>query len=382
MPGMPEMPKIRGMESMNAPTRTLTMNLTSDRKADASSKAQCTIPAGLKLGPKVDLVIDLPQEVNETGRSTDDKPELGKTTEFKMKMYWGCSETVPPSQPRVIDSKEMTGAAQQAMAQKNHKTWKRAMSAYTDGSHAYWPGPNAKPIVKDATCPGDYQLTTNYVGGTSITFDKPQDFLAPIEFVSPKKVDLSEAIRVEWKSVPNAAAYLLNAFSGNDKEMIMWTSSLVPDASQDLEHKALSAEQLETLLKNGVLIPADKTFCYIPKGIFKASGNPTISIIAIGKDKIQTKDGIETNVIVRSTAIMMMGEGMGGFEGDGPDEDDKRVIKDNKNAGDDDSGNVVEETNDTLDKANGTMDDVDGTKSTGDKVKGTLKRAKDLFKHK
>lgn len=375
MPGAPNMPNIRGLADLNAPTRTLTMDLTSDKKVDASSKAQCAVPEGLKLGRKVDLTIDLPEKVKDNGPGTEDKNERVKQVEFKIKAYWGCSETVPPGQPKVIDSKEMTSAAQKAFSQKGANNWKQFIDT-SDRSHAYWPGAKAKPIAKDATCPGPYELTTNYCGGTAITFDTPQDFLAPIDLLSPgKKMDLAESIKVEWKPVPNAAAYLLTAFAGKEQEMVTWTSSLDPNPPMDIQSKAITKEQLDTYIKNGVLIPPDKTFCYIPKGIFSAYDSAMLSVIAIGSDKIQTKDGIETNVVVRSTATAMLGKGMGaGFEEDNPSgSSDEPTVK-----GDEDSNS----DGDALDNANNEMDKIDETKDVGNRAKDTLKRAKDIFKRK
>jgi hypothetical protein len=68
MPGMPSMPAGMGVPDMNAPTKTLTMDLTSDKKVNAKSTAQCAVPEGLKLGPKVDLEIDLPVKSTTTER--------------------------------------------------------------------------------------------------------------------------------------------------------------------------------------------------------------------------------------------------------------------------------------------------------------------------
>lgn len=365
MPGMPNMPKIPGMSNINAPTRQLTMDLTGPKKVDANSKAQCAVPAGLKLGPKVDLTIDLPRPAKESEPIKPGKEEQGEKVEFKIKTYWGCSETVPPGQPKVIDSKDMTAAMKGNMVKsKEFKATMNRMIANADGSHAYWPGQKAKPIEKEATAPGSYELTTNYCGGTSIVFDKPQDFLAPIDLISPgSKIDLAKAIRVEWKPVPNALAYHLTAFSGDENELITWTSSLDPNSAPDLVSRALSKTELDTLLKNGVVIPAEKTFCYIPKGIFEATKSPMLMLTAIGADKLQDKDGIATQVVVRSTATAMLGSM-------GVDMEDESA-DDNQSS----DGNA-------LDKADEGMDKADDAESTVDDAKDLVNRAKNIFKRK
>ena len=374
MPGMPMIPNMPGAGDFNAPTRTLTMNLDSGQKADAQSKAECAIPEGLKLGPKLNLTINLPQKSEAVdGIGTEENKESSKF-EFKMKTYWSCSETVLEGQPKVIDSKDMNQSMREAMNNKNaQKGLSRAIETAEKGSHAYWPGEDDRKIPKDATCPGDYTLTTNYTGGTSIVFDKPQDFLAPIDIVSPgKKIDFEKFIKVEWKTVPNAVAYMLTATSGNGKEIITWTSSSDPNLSLDIQGTALSKAEVEKYIKNGVLLPADATYCCIPAGIFKDTKNAMLSVIAIGEDKSQTKDDIITHVIVRSNAMLMLGGmDMGGEEAeetsDNKDSKDKKEpAKEEAAANNSDNGDPVDQTNEALDKA--------------DKVKNTVNRAKKVLK--
>ena len=375
MPGMPVIPNMPGASDFNAPTRTLTMNLNSGQKADADSKAECAIPEGLKLGPKVNLTIDLPQKTEAVeGTATEDKKETGNT-EFRMKAYWGCSEKVLEGQPKIIEFKDMNQSMREGMKNRDTKqSWSRAIEAAENSSHAYWPGEDDRKIAKDAVCPGDYELTTNYTGGTSITFDKPQDFLAPIDIVSPgKKIDFEKFIKVEWKTVPNAVAYLLTAFSGSGKETITWTSSSDSNQPMNIQNEALSKAEVEKYIKNGVLLPADATFCCIPAGIFKDTKNAMLTVLAVGADKSQTKDDITTHVIVRSNATVMLGAmDMGGDEveetSDNKDSGDKKdpAVKDEASA--DNSANVdpVDKTNETLDEA--------------DKVKSTVKRVKKILK--
>ena len=74
--------------NMNAPARTLTMDLTSDKKANAESKAECEVPGGLKLGPKVNLDIDLPQK-SETYNKSGDSEEQGKMSDMTNQVILG-----------------------------------------------------------------------------------------------------------------------------------------------------------------------------------------------------------------------------------------------------------------------------------------------------
>ncbi|MHB9036492.1 MAG: hypothetical protein ACYC64_07475 [Armatimonadota bacterium] len=377
MPGMSDMPKIPGMTmpDMSAPTRTLTMDLTSPQKPEKQFKAECAVPEGLKVGPKVDLHIDLPEKVSkDLGKPEESNETPGKTPEMTFKTYWSCAEKVPAGQPKVMDTKAMVAAAQKAM--KNGKMPEhmgRILS--TDGTHAYWPYGDFKGIDKAATAPGDYDLTTNYCGDTSVKLARNQDFLAAIELTKPGKggADTVKAIPIEWKSVPNAKAYLLMAFAAKDNEMVTWTSSSDPEVPSDIQFRAVSNSDLEKYIEKGILLPADATSCCIPAGVFKGFDNPMLTVIAFGADKIQDKDGIETQVLIRSTATSMLGAGMGMAMDDNPDDPaEVKPVKDDNNpeeiSDNQDSGDAADQANDALNKA--------------DEVGDALKRVKGIFKRR
>jgi hypothetical protein len=372
MPGMPDMSKIPGYKgpAIGAPTRSMRMDLTSDKKADAKSTAQCAVPEGMKLGPKVDLQIDLPvvaKPAPEGEAAPEGKPQK---MEFTIKMYWLCGEAVPEGQPRVLDSdamlKGMGVPPDPAKMQKMMKSMPRGASLVDDTSHAYWPGEKAEPIKDESHTPGQYDLTTNYCGGTSVSFGEGQDFLAPIEMVKPGKgsIDLEKTIQLEWKPVPKALAYILTAFAGKEHEMVIWTSSSDPDAAKDFMSSPLSGAQLKTLLDNGVLLPPTKTDCRIPAGIFKDIGMPMLTVTAIGEDRIQEKDGIRTVVTVRSTATAMLAAGMGQEE-ETSEETPTETTSDSTTT---DSGNT------TNDQSNTDKPKPNKTKDTINKLKGIFGR--------
>jgi hypothetical protein len=339
-PGMPDMPDIPGMKApnLNAPTKTLTMDLTSDKKVDAKSKAECAVPEGLKLGPKVKLAIDLPVKVKDDEGLAKDDEEPTKPKKFVIKQYWGCSETIRPGQPRILDSSQMMkGFSMNPQMMKQFQNAAQKMIAEADNSHAYWPGMDGKQIVKDSVTPGDYELTTNYCGGTTFSLGTAQDFLAPIELIGfGEEINLAKAIKVQWKPVSEAKGYLLMAFSGSEDEMILWTSSEDPDAQMGLTSEAITKEQLKKYLDQCILIPPDVTTCSIPAGIFKDAQAPMLMVTAFGADKIQEKDGIETQIVVRSNLTAMLGGSPFGDNGykkpgkiyDGDTEDDSAITND------------------------------------------------------
>ncbi len=174
--------------------------------------------------------------------------------------------------------------------------------ALPNGSYAYWPGYNDQPLKSEASAVGTYTLDANYGGGASVTLGPEQEFLGTVHLVGlPKKFDLEKPIVVKWKSVPRALAYVLNAYGGSEKETITWTSSADRISAQGIENRPISASEITDLVNTKILLPPNATTCTIPAGIFRGSESVFLTVTAIGADKVETKDGVETRVLVRST---------------------------------------------------------------------------------
>lgn len=307
IPGVPT-PTTPGATDFNAPIRTLEMDLTTDKKVDEKSKAECAVPQSLALGPKVELFVDLPKtEKAQTSEPKQPAQEKSEKLEFTLKKYWSCSETVPSGQPKTVKTSDI-GPAMGFSPRRMHRArmLDRAAKKPLEGSYAYWPGHERKNIDKSASAAGEYKLTTNYCGGTTVTLDAEQDFLAPLEVVGMDKTDLAAPIKVAWKPVPNAVAYLVNAYCATDKETVTWTSSADPDSPTDLNTRPVSKDDLSKYLDSKVLLPPSATSCTVPAGIFNGMGTPMLVVTAFGVDKIQNKDGIETQVVVRSVANVVL----------------------------------------------------------------------------
>lgn len=265
--------------------RSMTMDLSSDVKTTKSSTAWVTVPSNLKVGPSALLVID-----DSPVQSLFDDNKPGETRQTKTFAYWGCGETVAAGQPKIITSKTANTAPDDTTP---------------NASYAYWPGDNAKPISNDASTPGIYKLTTNYAGSTTVTLGKDQDFLDPVDIDDlGSKIDLTKPIVIKWKAIPNALGYVVKVYGGTSDSVITWNSGSDSDSIPGIEYNPVSKEDVEKYLKNGVLLPPDKISCTIPAGIFKGSANVVLMITAVGRDTIQTDQGVDTQVVVRSTASL------------------------------------------------------------------------------
>ncbi len=288
-PGLPATLGDGDAAGFDRASKSMIIEVMSDTRAHTQSVAEVTVPQGLKIGPKATLKVDLTQP------PTESQPPIkadASAVKLMLKSYWGSHKEVPEDQPKVTQITSGLAASGQDSE----------LTDYPRNSYAYWPGFDDKVVGKDSVAPGTYKLTTNYVNGTSVTLGSDQDFLAPIELLGlKKKLDLDKPINIKWKSIPNALGYVLHAFGGNEKATITWTSSARPDNVTAIDLRPVSRKELTQLLKKKRLLPPDATSCTIPAGIFKGSDSVMLTMTALGRDTIQRKDGIETQVIVRST---------------------------------------------------------------------------------
>lgn len=255
-------------------TRSVTMLLQSRREAPPDSYAWVRVPAGLGKGSRVTLEIER--------ASADKAPQAPAQPQTAQKTYWGCGETPAEGQPRLSPPKPE--------------------SARTgDVSFASWPTARRDTLPDSAKAAGVYTLETSYAGATAVTLGEEQEFLPPVQLaVEASSLNFSKAMEVKWKPVAGAAGYLVTAFGGNEKETIHWTSSSDPDKSAGLEDRALTEDALKSLLEEKIILAPETTSCTIPEGIFSGAKGGVITIIAFGRDKVQERNSIQTQVLVRS----------------------------------------------------------------------------------
>lgn len=285
IPGAPGAP-----EAAKPPAvRSLSIDVASSALAAAGAKASVTAPEGLRAGATLDLQFD-----PTAGAAA--KPEATKITLME---YWGSGREIASGQPKIT--------------QPGTAPTEDAAASIPDKSYAYWPRQDSKPLDEAADVLGTYTLKTDYCGETSITLTKDQSFLDPINITSAdREADLGKPTVVRWKPVANAVGYVLKAYGGNEKQSITWTSSAKPELAQGIEYRPVSKDDVEKYIKEGVLIPPYVVSSTIPAGVFKGSASVILVMTAVGKDLVQTKDGIETRVLVRSTGSVPLLSAPGG----------------------------------------------------------------------
>ena len=335
MGGMPKLPagidlsKVPGAEKMMgmfAPQRKLEVRLWSPSIAPKDAFASIAPPAGLKQGNKLDLELYRPEPVSgkETTTGKDQDIGMGDSKGFTMKIYWGCSDTVRPGQPKVVKWDGLTDEQKEQMKRQASEMRTKGATSYfykPDWTTGYWPTPKQPgKIEKDASLVGSYALTTNYTGSISIDAPSNVNFLAPFELTSPdldQSPPLDKAIPLEWKQIPNALGLHASVFGMEGKNtFVMWSSSEVQTDAAMSNWDYLQMAEVREFVKQTVMMKGDATSCTIPAGIFKACDMSFLRMIGYGPgaalDKGQPLPRIQTKTTF-SMPLSMKGMGGGGM---------------------------------------------------------------------
>lgn len=280
-PDIPILPETQGAppsEIMTA-SKSVSMSLTSSKYTDAIPSVRVDVPEGLGVGEFVKLIVRNPKP------DTSDPKTAASQNKIVSKTYWGTGEQIPWGQPK---REEVAVGAEGARL-----------------SYAHWPiGYNKEKVAGPTSKPaGKYTLTSNYCGGTSVAVDADQVYLEPINLLGLKgKIDPAKPVVVKWTRVPGAVGYVVNAFGGNQKETIAWTSGSDPAIALEIENTPITKENVESYIQKKIMMPPDTTVCTIPADVFKGTNNAVVIVTAVGADKVHPGDDMDTYVLVRSVA--------------------------------------------------------------------------------
>jgi hypothetical protein len=229
------------------------------------------------LSPALKLVA--PREAAPPPGDTDDAvlPEPQKP-QGKISLYWGCGDTVRAGQPRVVDL-ATANPAELAQVFQARRATQRGVHAASGRPH--WPNAtDARALPAGASLVGAHEFTGNGVP-TGFRFSVPgaQDVMPPMQL---QQADQGGAIALSWAAQPNARAFFVAAIAARSQnEMVIWTSSEVPDLGMGLIDYQTNAA-VDRWLREKVLLAPATTRCTVPKGIL-AEGS-MLRAIAYGSE--------------------------------------------------------------------------------------------------
>jgi len=264
-PGMPLPP---GM-MMGMPKRDLSVRLWSPGLAPKEAFAWLAVPAGLKLGARLDLELYRPKA--ESGTVGKGAVDPAKVPDFTIKRYWGSSPTVKPGQPEVIRFTDLT-PEQKVAAREEASTQQDSYFYKPDWTTGYWPTkkqPGA--IAGDAVLHGKFSLTTNYTGTVALDVPDTVKFLNPIETSSPKldkPIDFSKPMVFRWKPIPGVLGFHAYIIGMKGKNLLITWSSAEVRTDYGINFDFMQMADVIDNVKKTVFMAPECTEVIVPAGIF------------------------------------------------------------------------------------------------------------------
>ena len=308
--------------TMTGPSgRWMDVTLYTSRDTNLAEALQ-SVPAGTGLAPT--LLLQSPEKPKPAPKSDDEPADWDyEPPKGKLVMYWGCSETVRPGQPKVVDLSTAT-LGELAKFFESRRATKRGAHAAT--GRPVWPSRKDKRALGDsASIVGEHAfIATGVPDSFKFTIPAAQNIMAAMQV---RQSDKGGAVMLEWQPVPHARAYFLGtmgALPGDGEGMVIWTSSELPDSGFGLfDYQTNPA--VDGWLKDKVLLPPATTRCAVPKA---AAGEGMLRAIAYGTElnlaypprptdpAIAWEPDWNVKIRVKSLSTTMLGmEGMGGMGG-------------------------------------------------------------------
>ncbi len=273
----------QGMPSAG-PRRSLLLQLGSPNAPTGAPHAEHEIPPGQNMGKSLPLLTP-EREPARSGRS-EVELDIGdqKPPRVRMLIYWGCGEQVRPGQPVIVDTASMT-PIQFGKALAGRRVSPPQPPA-PGRARTYGDWPNARdqqPIPRDGSLQGAHAVQGNYTPDIPFQLDSRRDFMAPLQIAV--RGSGTDAQPFTWQSVPTSIGYFAAASASVEKtgEMILWSSSEAQEPGWSL-FDYLPNTEVQRLIRDQVVMPADITRCVVPRGIFKDAGGAMLRMIAYGDE--------------------------------------------------------------------------------------------------
>jgi hypothetical protein len=300
--------------------RWMDVTLYTSRNTNLAEALQ-NVPAGTGLAPT--LRLQSPEKAKPAPTSDDEPSDWNpEPPKGKLVMYWGCSETVRPGQPKVVDLSTAT-LGELAKFFESRRATKRG--AHLAVGRPVWPSRDDERALGDgASIAGEHAFVAAGVPEDfKFTIPAAQDIMPPMQV---RQSDAGTARILEWTAIPYARAYFLGTMGGlpeGQEGMVIWTSSELPDSGMGLFDYQTNAA-VDKWLKDKVLLPPSVTRCAVPK---EAGGEGMLRAIAYGTElnmaypprptdpAIAWEPDWNVKIRVKSMATTMLGmSGMDGME--------------------------------------------------------------------
>lgn len=248
------------------------------RANPALDEAQQAVPQGF-LGSA--LALKTPPNAPPAPLRDDDevKREEPERPQGRMLLYWGCGSSIRSGQPKVLD---MATASPGDFARFFVGRSATQRGAHSAAGRPQWPNPvDSRMVPASASLAGEHAFSGQGIpAGFRFQIPAAQDLMPRLTL---EQADNNGATDLNWNAIATARAYFVSAMGSNGKEdMVMWTSSELPDTGFGLIDYQTNAA-VDRWLKEKVLLTPKTTHCTVPKGIFGEQG-AMLRLIAYGDE--------------------------------------------------------------------------------------------------
>ena len=249
------------------------------------AEAQQSVPAGFLNAPlKLQAPPQAPETAPEPLEERDSEPSYERP-KGRLLMYWGCDRTIRPGQPRVLDMATATPAELSRFFVSRRATQRGTHSA---AGRPVWPSrDDTRMVPAQASLVGEHAFSgAGIPEGFRFQIPAAQDLMPALALRQQRAAD--GATELSWNAIPAARAYFAAAMgagggNGDSGEMVIWTSSELPDNGFGLIDYQTNAA-VDRWLKDKVLLPPATTQCAIPKGVFAQGEGAMLRLIAHGSE--------------------------------------------------------------------------------------------------
>ncbi len=268
--------------SIGAPGRWMDVTLMTRNNPSLQNATQA-VPDGSKLAPTLALVSPegtpppVAPKAQQQEEEKEPEPEF-KKPKGKIYLYWGCSETVHDGQPKVLDMATAGPQDFAAFFQSRHATTK---GTHSTPGQPDWPNKtDSRMIPADASLVGQHTFTGDGVPDSfKLNIDEMHDLMPAIALSNH---DIDTATVLDWSAIASARAYFLSSMSSRGEgEMVIWTSSELPDFGMGLLDYQPNGS-IDNWLREKVLLAPTVTECAIPKEALGKRG--MVRMIAYGNE--------------------------------------------------------------------------------------------------
>jgi hypothetical protein len=238
------------------------------------------VPDASGLAPTLKLQTpEKPKPAPRTDVEDEPAPMDYEPPKGKFLLYWGCSETVRPGQPKVLNLETATLAEFGKFMESRRATQRGTHAA---AGRPIWPSRDDKRVFPaGASLVGQHAFTGQGVPESfKFGIAAAQDIMPEIKL---SQTDKGGHVLLEWNAIPHARAYFLGSMGareGEEMTMVIWTSSELPDSGFGLFDYQTNAA-VDRWLKDKVLLAPTTTKCAVPK---EAAAQGMLRAIAYGTE--------------------------------------------------------------------------------------------------